>query len=67
MTIKEHNKQFELFEQAIEIINQLDNINFLKIISDNALEQIEDINLRNQILVDNTEVYKFDDTMRYDD
>lgn len=65
MTIKEHNEQFELFEQAIEIINQLDNINFLKIISDNALEQIEDINLRNRILVDNTETYKFDDTMRY--
>lgn len=65
MTLKEHDKQVELFGQAIEIINQLDNINLLKIISDNALEQIEDINLRNRILVDNTETYKFDDTMRY--
>ncbi len=63
---KRHN-QFELFTQIIELTNQLDNVNLLKIVSDNALAEIDAIKLKEQILVDNTETYKFDDTMRYDD
>lgn len=64
--IKRH-KQFELFTQIIKLTNQLDNATLLKVISDNALAEIDAIRLKEQILVDNTETYKFDDTMRYDD
>ncbi len=63
---KRHN-QFELFTQIIELTNQLDNASLLKIVSDNALAEIDAIKLKEQILVDNIETYKFDDTMRYDD
>lgn len=64
---KEHARQVELFTQIIELTNQLDNASLLKIVSDNALAEIDAIKLKEQILVDNTETYKFDDTMRYDD
>lgn len=65
--IKMSQNQFELFELISEGILHLENTNLLKVISDNALAQIDSINLKNRILVDDTEHYKFDDTMRYDE
>jgi hypothetical protein len=67
MTIKEKKEQVELFAQIIELTNQLKDTTLLQIVSDNAMTNINALELKDKILVDNTETYKFDDTHRYDD
>ncbi len=59
--------QTEIFRKVIELTNLLTDVELLKVISDNALENINAIRTKEKILVDDTETYKFDDTMRYDD
>lgn len=66
MTIKEKKEQVELFAQIIELTNQLKDTTLLQIVSDNAMTNINALELKDKILVDNTETYKFDDTHRYD-
>lgn len=66
MTIKEKKEQVELFTQIIELTNKLKDTTLLQIVSDNAMTNINALELKDKILVDNTETYKFDDTHRYD-
>lgn len=59
--------QFKLFTSIYKLLLNLNNVNFLKIISEVALELVKYYEKREKILVDDTEQYKFDDCKRYDE
>lgn len=59
--------QFKLYTTIYKLMLNLNNVNFLKLISATALELVKGYEEREKILVDDTEYYKFDDTKRYDD
>lgn len=59
--------QFKLYTTIYKLMFNLNNVNFLKLISATALELVKDYEEREKILVDDTEQYKFDDCKRYDE
>lgn len=59
--------QFKLYTHIYKLMFNVTNVNFLKLISATANELINDIEEKEKLRVDDTEQYKFDDTMRYDE
>lgn len=59
--------QFKLYTHIYKLMFNVTNVNFLKLISATAIELINDIEEKEKLRVDDTETYKFDDTMKYDE